>query len=267
MDFWMRLCKKDMKANRPPTMPRMWIKNSLQYFCFLFSTIDSEPAFTRSIVRFSYYLPLGKSMLAFGARAGYIAPILDDLPIDVRFFNGGGTTPTITVDAPALGNDSTPTITLTAEPGAQIRLGSNGVAGGTSGATGELLRVWDSGSLAPAAAGGAMPATGWVKLRSKTGAFAGGETVTLPGGATITISGPGKRSWLHMVGAEVGTLTWARLGDVKWRGDWHELGTTSGADDQTFQSGKVYDAYCVHFPVLMSQAKVMPSSPSSMFST
>ena len=59
---------------------------------FDFSTIDSEPAFTRSIVRFSYYLPIGKSMLAFGARVGYIAPILDDLPIDVRFFNGGGTT-------------------------------------------------------------------------------------------------------------------------------------------------------------------------------
>lgn len=59
---------------------------------FDFSTIDSEPAFTRSIVRFSYYLPVGKSLLSFGARAGYIAPILDDLPIDVRFFNGGGTT-------------------------------------------------------------------------------------------------------------------------------------------------------------------------------
>ena len=59
---------------------------------FELSAIDSEPAFTRSILRFSYYLPLGKSMLAFGARAGYIAPILDQLPIDVRFFNGGGTT-------------------------------------------------------------------------------------------------------------------------------------------------------------------------------
>ncbi len=59
---------------------------------FDFSTIDSEPAFTRSIVRFSYYLPLGKTLLAFGARGGYIAPLLDDLPIDVRFFNGGATT-------------------------------------------------------------------------------------------------------------------------------------------------------------------------------
>lgn len=59
---------------------------------FDFSAIDGEPAFTRSFFRFSYYLPLGTTMLAFGARAGYIAPILDDLPIDVRYFNGGATT-------------------------------------------------------------------------------------------------------------------------------------------------------------------------------
>lgn len=117
---------------------------------------------------------------------------------------------------------------------AQAALGSNGVTGGTSGATGELLRVWGSG-LEPLAAGGAMPATGWVKLRSKTGNFQAGEVVTLPGGATITISSPGKRSWLHIVGAENGTLTIPRLGDVKFRGEWYELGTTNGSDDQTFQ--------------------------------
>jgi outer membrane protein assembly complex protein YaeT len=56
------------------------------------SAIDSEAAFTRSTARFSYYLPLGKSMFAVGARVGVISPMLDDLPIDVRFFNGGATT-------------------------------------------------------------------------------------------------------------------------------------------------------------------------------
>lgn len=116
----------------------------------------------------------------------------------------------------------------------QAALGSNGVTGGTSGATGELLRVWGSG-LEPVAAGGAMPATGWVKLRSKAGAFQAGEVVTLPGGATITISNAGKRSWLHIVGAEAGTITIPRLADVKWRGEWYELGATNGTDDQTFQ--------------------------------
>ena len=56
-----------------------------------FATLDSQPAFTRSIMRLSYYRPLGKCLLALGARGGYIAPLIDDLPIDVRFFNGGGT--------------------------------------------------------------------------------------------------------------------------------------------------------------------------------
>lgn len=59
---------------------------------FDYATLDGQPGFTRSTFRFSYYLPLGKTLLAFGARAGYIAPIADAVPIDVRFFNGGGTT-------------------------------------------------------------------------------------------------------------------------------------------------------------------------------
>ena len=57
-----------------------------------FATLDSQPAFTRATLRLSYYLPLGNCLLALGARGGYIAPLIDDLPIDVRFFNGGGTT-------------------------------------------------------------------------------------------------------------------------------------------------------------------------------
>jgi outer membrane protein assembly factor BamA len=59
---------------------------------FDYALIDGQPGFTRSTFRFSYYLPLGRTLLAFGARAGYIAPIVDAVPIDVRFFNGGSTT-------------------------------------------------------------------------------------------------------------------------------------------------------------------------------
>lgn len=122
----------------------------------------------------------------------------------------------------------------------QTALGSNGVTGGTSGATGELTRVWATGSLTPATAGGAMPSTGFIKLRSKTGDFQAGETITLPGGATITASGAGKRSWIHIVGRGVtsGTgsrLTIPRLGRFEATGDWFELGTTDGNDNQTFQ--------------------------------
>lgn len=119
----------------------------------------------------------------------------------------------------------------------QGALGTNGVTGGTSGATGELLRVWQTGSLTPiTTGGGAMPATGWIKLRSKTGTFIAGEIVTLPGGATITIADAGKRSWLHIVGGENLSITAARVsGTCSMTGDWYELGTTNGTDDQTFQ--------------------------------
>ncbi len=59
-----------------------------------FSTLDGEPAFTRYTLRFSYYVPIKKLLLAVGARGGLIAPITDraSIPIDVRYFNGGGTT-------------------------------------------------------------------------------------------------------------------------------------------------------------------------------
>jgi hypothetical protein len=122
----------------------------------------------------------------------------------------------------------------------QAALGSNGVTGGASGATGELTRVWATGSLDPATAGGAMPGTGFIKLRSKTGTFQNGETITLPGGATVTASGAGKRSWIHVVGRGVtggngSRLTIPRLAVFEAEGDWYELGTTDGNDDQTFQ--------------------------------
>ncbi len=117
----------------------------------------------------------------------------------------------------------------------QGALGTNGVTGGTSAATGELTRVWATGSLEPAVAAAAMPATGFIKLRSKVGTFQNGETITLPGGATITASGAGKRSWVHVVGRENTSITINRLNNFEITGDWYELGTTNGLDDQTIQ--------------------------------
>lgn len=119
----------------------------------------------------------------------------------------------------------------------QNALGSNGVTGGTSGATGELLRVWTTGTITPTAAGGAMPASGFIKLRTKTGTFQDNEIITLPGGATVTVNSAtgGQRSWIHAVGAEATTITASRLHTVEFQGDWYYLPDTNGTDDQTFQ--------------------------------
>jgi hypothetical protein len=115
----------------------------------------------------------------------------------------------------------------------QAALGSNTVTGGTSGATGELTRVWASGSFTPAVAGAAMPAAGYIKLRSKSGNFQAGETITLPGGATIVATNAGKRSWIHVVGASGLTFRPNRMGVSTLYGDWYDLGFTDGSDNQT----------------------------------
>lgn len=119
----------------------------------------------------------------------------------------------------------------------QTDLGTNGVIGGTSGATGELTRVWATGSLTPEAAGAAMPATGYIKLRTKTGTFQDNEVITLPGGATITVNSTtgGQRSWIHVVGSNIRAITAYGLSDVQFQGDWYYIGETNGTDDQTFQ--------------------------------
>lgn len=158
---------------------------------------------------------------------------------DVRWANNAAVFDSITISATLGGSvliDATqvwevPFSASTGNVPAAAVVGSNAVTG--TGITGELIAVWATGALAPTAAAAAMPATGWIKLRSKTGNF-NGVVVTLPGGATVTCSGDGKRSWIHVVAEEAGTLTIPRLGEFRARGDWYELGTTNGADDQTF---------------------------------
>lgn len=74
--------------NDPLNPNRGFVFNS----SFEATEVQSGEAFTRSMGRFSYYLPLGRTMLAFGARGGYISGDVDDVPIDSRFFNGGENT-------------------------------------------------------------------------------------------------------------------------------------------------------------------------------
>ena len=52
-------------------------------------SIGSDVGFGRAAIRASYLLPIGKTKLRLGARAGIIKPTDDeDLPIDLRFFTG-----------------------------------------------------------------------------------------------------------------------------------------------------------------------------------
>jgi outer membrane protein insertion porin family len=58
---------------------------------FATSAFGSSVEFLRSTGRFSYYLPIGKTLLAFGVRGGILVPMQghEEVPIEERFFNGG----------------------------------------------------------------------------------------------------------------------------------------------------------------------------------
>lgn len=119
-------------------------------------------------------------------------------------------------------------------------LGTVGVqncTGATSGATGEFLGIWTALGTAPLAAGTAIPPDGYIKFRSKVGTF-GAETINLPGGATITSTGPGQRGWLNWVSMGNITHVFNRPNTLSWKGspDQFTLGSTSGADGQVLQS-------------------------------
>ncbi|MEO8351074.1 MAG: BamA/TamA family outer membrane protein [Chthoniobacteraceae bacterium] len=69
---------------------RGWIlSTSIDYLTF-----DTGASFIRGFGRLSIYQPIGKKLLlALGARAGVIQPAdTAEIPIDIRFFNGGATT-------------------------------------------------------------------------------------------------------------------------------------------------------------------------------
>ena len=112
------------------------------------------------------------------------------------------------------------------------------ITGATSGATGECIGVFTGYAVAPSAGGGAMPATGFIKLRSKTGIFQDNENLQVSGvtKAVVNSATGGKRGWLHIVGEEAQTITVGRLGTLTIDGDWFELDDTcSGARNQTIQ--------------------------------
>lgn len=104
--------------------------------------------------------------------------------------------------------------------------------------TGEFLGVFTAHGVAPSTAGGAMPATGFIKFRRVTSDFVDNEVMTFAGGATATVNSAtgGKRGWLSIVGEEATTITVGRLGTLNFEGDWFVLDTVcSGARNQTIQ--------------------------------
>lgn len=97
--------------------------------------------------------------------------------------------------------------------------------------TGKLIGVHSSLTTASTATGAAMPATGFIRLKQKSGDYTAGALT----GITATASDAGRIGWIEIVGDEASTVTPNRLGEVNITGAWFSLGTTSGASNQTLQ--------------------------------
>jgi len=75
-----------------PTNPHKgWVFDASASFS---ESVNGSASFTRLTGRYSTYFSFGKTLLAFGARLGYMNAIQGTagVPIDERFFNGGSTT-------------------------------------------------------------------------------------------------------------------------------------------------------------------------------
>lgn len=100
------------------------------------------------------------------------------------------------------------------------------------GVTGKLIRVQSQISTTPTAVGAAMPATGFITVKQVSGgAYAAGALTNI--GATAT--GPDVVGFIELVGDEAATINCNRLGTLRMRGDWFDLGTTTGNNLNTYQ--------------------------------
>ena len=97
------------------------------------------------------------------------------------------------------------------------------------GVSATLLGVWSGWQAEPTAAAAAMPSSGYIKVKGKTGGdFAAGALTGIGASAT----GADVVGWIEVRGANTATVTVPRLGAFEVTGDWFELGTTNGTRGQ-----------------------------------
>lgn len=100
------------------------------------------------------------------------------------------------------------------------------------GVTGKLIRVQSAINATPTAVAAAMPATGFITVKQQSGgAYAAGALTGIGASAT----GADVAGWIELVGDEAATINCNRLGTLRIRGAWYEVGSTSGSSATTYQ--------------------------------
>lgn len=97
--------------------------------------------------------------------------------------------------------------------------------------TGKLIGVHATLVAASVATGGTMPATGFLRVKQKSGAYVAGALT----GITATASDTGRVGWIEIIGDDAGTINANRLGSYNSLGAWYEVGTTNATAGQTMQ--------------------------------
>ena len=125
-----------------------------------------------------------------------------------------------------------------------VPAGGTTITDATGGGSGKLIAVSLSLTSAPTAAGAAMPASGYIKIKQWNGQdFGSGNALTGIGANVITSSNETVRhfpGWISLVGDEASLITGARKGLIRIRGAlWHgnnaDNWVTSGSNATTWQ--------------------------------
>jgi hypothetical protein len=113
------------------------------------------------------------------------------------------------------------------------------------GVSGTFLGVWASWLVEPTASGAAMPATGYIKVKNKTGGNYAAGALTGIGASATGADTPG---WIEIRGADTAQITVPRIGIAEFgEGDMFEIGVTNGTRGQV-----------IPFPTCATVAGIFP---------
>lgn len=114
------------------------------------------------------------------------------------------------------------------------------------GVNAELLCVMTTRYGGAVSTNGALPATGWLKVRNKSGGnFVPGAFTA---GISATILAPDELGWIEVVGVDSLGISAPRLGAWTMSGQWFSLGSTTGVRGQTLKLPYFTDSTLIEYP-------------------
>lgn len=124
-------------------------------------------------------------------------------------------------------------------------------------ATGKIIGIYSALNAAPVLTD---VAAGWIKVKQWNGTAFPTSGAFTQGGYTFTISGADTAGWIEVVGDDSAVTTITRLGSFRARGEWFEVGSTSGDRASTYQLPT--NGGTVYFPGVWVNGEFYPNAGS-----